>query len=156
MVPPVFAKLTVPVGAVAEPGVASVTVAVQLVGLPTGTEAGVQLTPVDVASARAGTTVTRALRARAVAPLYKAVIVWVPTAFGVKLTAQRVETAPVVESVLALPSVLLSSPTRRSSDLKLTVPVGAVAEPGVASVTVAVQLVGLPTGTEAGVQLTPV
>src|SRR2546425_8101945 len=45
-VPPLFAKLTVPVGAVATTGVASVTVAVQLVGLPTGTEAGVQLTDV--------------------------------------------------------------------------------------------------------------
>src|SRR2546425_2589263 len=47
-VPPLFAKLTVPVGAVATTGVASVTVAVQLVGLPTGTEAGVQLTLVAV------------------------------------------------------------------------------------------------------------
>src|SRR5207247_9501643 len=35
-------------GAVATTGVASVTVAVQLVGLPTGTEAGVQLTLVAV------------------------------------------------------------------------------------------------------------
>src|SRR2546427_8303797 len=47
-VPPLFAKLTVPVGAVATTGVASVTVAVQLVSLPTGTEAGVQLTLVAV------------------------------------------------------------------------------------------------------------
>ena len=47
-VPPLFVKLTVPVGVVATPGVVSVTVAVQLVGLPTGTEAGVQLTLVVV------------------------------------------------------------------------------------------------------------
>ena len=47
-VPPLFVKLTVPVGVVATPGVVSVTVAVQLVELPTGTEAGVQLTLVVV------------------------------------------------------------------------------------------------------------
>src|SRR2546425_528869 len=38
--------------------------------------------------------------------------------------------------------------------LKLTAPLAAVAEPGVVSVTVAVQLVGLPTGTDTGEQLT--
>ena len=47
-VPPLFAKLTVPVGVMAVPGPVSVTVAVQLVGLPTGTEAGEQLTVVVV------------------------------------------------------------------------------------------------------------
>src|SRR2546427_30804 len=40
------------------------------------------------------------------------------------------------------------------SALKLTVPLAAVAEPGVASVTVAEQLVGLPTGNDTGEQLT--
>src|SRR5438445_11872953 len=74
------------------------------------------------------------------------------TAFGVKLTAQLVETAPVVESVLALPSVQLEAEKVPPLFVKLTVPVGAVAEPGVASVTVAVQLVAPPTGTEGGVQ----
>jgi hypothetical protein len=50
-------KLTVPVGAVAEPGVLSVTVAVQLVGLPTGTVAGEQLTLVVVSCLTAVTVV---------------------------------------------------------------------------------------------------
>src|SRR5437016_3361427 len=117
---------------------------------------GMQLTPVVVACVSAVTTVVPELVACVVSPLYEAVIVWVPTAFGVKLTAQRVETAPVVESVLALPSVQLEAEKVPPLFVKLTVPVGAVAEPGVASVTVAVQLVALPTGTEAGVQLTPV
>jgi hypothetical protein len=49
-------KLTVPVGALAEVGVLSVTVAVQLVELPTGTDAGEQLTAVVVACWRAVTT----------------------------------------------------------------------------------------------------
>src|SRR5438309_388257 len=103
-VPPLFVKPTVPVGALAEPGVASVTVAVQLVALPTGTEAGMQLTPVVVACVSAVTTVVPELIACVVSPLYEAVIVWMATAFGVKLTAQLVETAPVVGLVLALPS----------------------------------------------------
>src|SRR2546425_1960821 len=49
-------KLTVPVGAVADTGVLSVTVAVQLLGLPTGTAAGEQLTAVVVACLREGKT----------------------------------------------------------------------------------------------------
>src|SRR5439155_191068 len=81
-------------------------------------------------------------------------IVWGPLVVGVKLTVQLVETAPVVGLVLALPSVQLAAEKVPPLFAKLTVPVGAVAEPGVASVTVAVQLVGLPTGTEAGAQLT--
>src|SRR2546426_719612 len=147
-VPPLFVKPTVPVGALAEPGVASVTVAVQLVALPTGTEAGMQLTPVVVACVSAVTTVVPELIACVVSPLYEAVIVWMATAFGVKLTAQLVETAPVVGLVLALPSVQLEAEKVPPLFVKPTVPVGALAEPGVASVTVAVQLVALPTGTE--------
>ena len=81
-------------------------------------------------------------------------IVWVAAAFGVKLTAQLVETAPVVGLVLALLSVQLEAEKVPPLFVKPTVPVGAVATTGVASVTVAVQLVGLPTGTEAGMQLT--
>src|SRR5437016_9584483 len=77
------------------------------------------------------------------------------TAFGVKLTAQLVETAPVVGLVLALPSVQLEAEKVPPLFVKPTVPVGALAEPGVASVTVAVQLVALPTGTEAGMRLAP-
>src|SRR3989454_17393 len=145
-VPPLFVKPTVPVGALAEPGVASVTVAVQLVALPTGTEAGMQLTPVVVACVSAVTTVVPELIACVVSPLYEAVIVWMATAFGVKLTAQLVETAPVVGLVLALPSVQLEAEKVPPLFVKPTVPVGALAEPGVASVTVAVQLVALPTG----------
>jgi hypothetical protein len=49
-------KLTVPVGALAEVGVLSVTVAVQLVELPTGSVAGEQVTAVLVACWRAVTT----------------------------------------------------------------------------------------------------
>jgi hypothetical protein len=49
-------QLTVPVGAVAEVGVLSVTVAVQLVELPTGSVSGAQLTAVLVACWRAVTT----------------------------------------------------------------------------------------------------
>src|SRR2546428_2618723 len=81
-------------------------------------------------------------------------MVWGRLAVGVKRTAQLVETGPVVGLVLALPSVQLEGEKVPPLFAKLTVPVGAVATTGVASVTVAVQLVGLPTGTEAGVQLT--
>src|SRR2546428_8731834 len=49
-------QLTVPLGALAEVGVLSVTVAVQLVGLPTGTVSGAQLTTVLVACLFADTT----------------------------------------------------------------------------------------------------
>src|SRR5438552_17383068 len=62
----------------------------------------------------------------------------------------------VVELVVAPPRVQLAKALLATSAVKLTVPVGAVAEPGVASVTVAVQLLGLPTGTRAGEQLTSV
>src|SRR5437867_2371106 len=155
-VPPLFVKLTVPVGAVAEPGVASVTVAVQLVGLPTGTEAGAQLTVVAVACLSVVSPVLPELASCVPSLPYALPIVWAPLVVGVKLTAQLVETAPVVGLVLALPSVQLAAEKVPPLFVKLTVPVGAVAEPGVASVTVAVQLVGLPTGTEAGAQLTVV
>ena len=68
---------------------------------------------------------------------------------------QLVLTAPA-ESVVAPPRVQLAKALLATSAVKLTVPVGAVAESGVLSVTVAVQLVGLPTGTLAGEQLTAV
>src|SRR5438034_1028810 len=83
-------------------------------------------------------------------------MVCAPTTFGVKLTAQLVETAPVIGLVVAPPSVQLVGVKVPPVSLKATLPVGAVAEAGVASVTVAVQLVALPTGTEAGEQLTMV
>src|SRR5205809_760376 len=73
-----------------------------------------------------------------------------------KLTAQLVLTAPVRGSVLAPPRVQLAKALLETSAVKLTVPLGALAEVGVLSVTVAVQLLGLPTGTIAGMQLTSV
>src|SRR3989441_9712354 len=109
-----------------------------------------QLTPVVVACVSAVTPVVPELIACVVSPLYEAVIVWMATAFGVKLTAQLVETAPVVGLVLALPSVQLEAEKVPPLFVKPTVPVGALAEPGVASVTVAVQLVALPTGRAEG------
>src|SRR3989442_1044486 len=54
-------QLTVPPGAVADSSVLSVTVAVQLLGLPTGTVSGVQLTTVLVACLRAMTSKVPAL-----------------------------------------------------------------------------------------------
>src|SRR5438034_11118626 len=59
-------------------------------------------------------------------------------------------------SVLAPPRVQLAKAVLETSAVKLTVPLGALAEVGVLSVTVAVQLLGLPTGTIAGMQLTSV
>src|SRR3989442_1843367 len=73
-------QLTVPLGALAEVGVLSVTVAVQLVGLPTGTVSGAQLTTVLVACFFAGTT---------------------------QLPAQLGLTSPVTWSVLAPPRLQL-------------------------------------------------
>src|SRR2546429_154174 len=78
------------------------------------------------------------------------------TAFGVKLTVQQVEAGLVVVVVTAVQTFELQIEKVPPLFVKPTVPVGALAEPGVASVTVAVQLVALPTGTEAGMQLTPV
>src|SRR5438445_681651 len=82
-------------------------------------------------------------------------MVWGPTAVGGSLTVQLVVTT-AMESVVVHDAVQLAKAVLERSAVKLTVPVGAVAEPGVASVTVAVQLVGLPTGTLAGEQLTAV
>src|SRR5438128_5352034 len=62
-------QLTVPLGALAELGVLSVTVPVQLVGLPTGTGSGGRLTARLVASLRAGTTTLAALLGCVVSPL---------------------------------------------------------------------------------------
>src|SRR2546427_209214 len=83
-------------------------------------------------------------------------MVWGPATVEVELTAQLVLTAPVRGSVLVPPRVQLAKAVLETSALKLTVPLGALAEVGVLSVTVAVQLLGLPTGTIAGMQLTSV
>src|SRR5439155_628638 len=128
-VPPLFVKLTVPVGAVAEPGVAADTAALQLRGLPTGTEAGAQLTVVVVACLSAAAPVVPVLSSCGPPP--PSTLFPYSTLFrsGVKLTAQLVETAPVVGLVLALPSVQLAAEKVPPLFVKLTVPVGAVAEP---------------------------
>src|SRR5256885_591373 len=80
----------------------------------------------------AATQVVPELIACMVSQLYEGVIVLMGTAFGVKLTAQLVETAPVVGLVLALPSVQLEAEKVPPLFVKPTVPVGALAEPGVA------------------------
>src|SRR3989442_204598 len=102
------------------------------------------------------TTLFRSLIACVVSPLYEAVIVWMATAFGVKLTAQLVETAPVVGLVLALPSVQLEAEKETRLAAWRAGAEMSVADASVASLTVAVQLVALPTGTSPGMQLTHV
>src|SRR3989442_1640431 len=89
-------------------------------------------------------------------------LMWLDSsAVAVQPTAQLVLTAPVTGSVLAPPrlqllALKLPPPGGTLLALQLTVPLGALAEVGVLSVTVAVQLVGLPTGTVSGAQLTTV
>src|SRR5437870_2075354 len=82
-------------------------------------------------------------------------MVWGPTAVIGRATGRVGVTAPA-EAVVAPPRVQLAKALLARSAVKLTVPLGAVAESGVLSVTVAVQLLGLPTGTLAGEQLTSV
>src|SRR5438046_665271 len=83
-------------------------------------------------------------------------MVWGPTAVGVSLTVQLVLTATVRELVVAPSMVHLATALLVSSlSLHDALPIS-VAEIGVLSVTIAVQLLGLPTGTLAGVQLTAV
>src|SRR5437867_2389157 len=97
--------------------------------------------PVVAAAVRAVRSVVPELVACIGCPRYEAVIVSVPGARGGTVTGVQACALPVVESVLALPSVQLEAEKVPPLFVKLTVPVGAVAEPGVASVTVAVQLV---------------
>src|SRR2546429_403258 len=85
-------------------------------------------------------------------------MVWAPTTAGGYLTVQLVLTAPLMGSVLAAPFFFNDAATPEIYALSLhdalpILPLGAVADSGVASVTVAVQLLGLPTGTVSGVQL---
>src|SRR2546428_16646 len=149
-------KLTVPVGAVADVGVLSMTVAVQLVELPTGTVAGVQLTAVVVSCLRA-VTVEVPLEQMGRGAWRERVVIAVGAGLVKKKSnEERGLTAPVMELVLAPPRVQVGKLLLARSAVKLTVPVGAVAEVGVLSVTVAVQLVELPTGSVAGEQLTAV
>src|SRR5439155_13233095 len=70
--------------------------------------------------------------------------------------AQLVLTAPDSGSVMALPRLQLAKKLQATSAVNMRVPLSALPELGVLSVTVAVQLLGLPTGTIAGMQLTSV
>src|SRR2546425_7806882 len=90
-----------------------------------------------VACVSAVTTVVPELIACVVSPLYEAVIVWMATAFGVKLTAQISETPTADMQALAQPGGRLQSEKKPPLFVKPTVPVAAQAEPGSASVTVA-------------------
>src|SRR5207247_1472546 len=73
-------------------------------------------------------------------------MVWGPTTAGEQLTAQLLLAAPVWGLVLAPPRVQLAKAVLETSAVKLTVPLGALAEVGVLSFTFAVQLLWLPTG----------
>src|SRR5207249_1469209 len=77
-VPPLFVKLTVPVGAVAEPGVGSDADTAELESRLAGTEPGVQLTLVVVPCLSAVTPVVPVLPSCVVSPPEVAVIVWYP------------------------------------------------------------------------------
>src|SRR5256712_135757 len=82
-----------------------------------------------------------------------------PTTAGRWLTEQLLRAGRAAGWVLALPrlqllALKLPPPGGTLLALQLTVPLGALAELGVLSVTVPVQLVGLPTGTVSGEQLT--
>src|SRR2546421_189755 len=88
-------------------------------------------------------------------------MVCAPTTASGKPSCRVVVTAPLVGVLLKkhrlqLAGLKLPPPGGTLLLLQLTVPLGAVADIGVASVTVAVQLLGLPTGTVSGVQLTTV
>src|SRR2546427_492334 len=148
-------KLTVPLGAVADVGVLSVTVAVQLLGLPTGTDAGAQRTTVLVSCWRADRKNTPLNSSHS--QISHAVFCFKkdPSVRGVSVTAQLVLTAPVVAFVLFF--LMIRRPPRSTLFPYTTLfRSGAVADVGVLSVTVAVQLLGLPTGTDAGAQRTTV
>src|SRR5438093_842038 len=88
-----------------------------------------KLTPVVVACVSAVTTVVLELIALIVWPLYDALFPYTTLFRSVKLTAQLVETAPVVGLVLALPSVQLEAEKVPPLFVKPTVPVGALADP---------------------------
>src|SRR5256712_11515860 len=87
-------QLTVPLGALAEVGVLSVTVAVQLVGLPTGTVSGEQLTTVLGACLVAVTVAVPELPGWVVSPPGVALVGWAAAAAGVGVTPHRVLAAP--------------------------------------------------------------
>src|SRR5437773_911223 len=83
-------------------------------------------------------------------------MVWALSLHGALPISQLVLTAPVRGSVLAPPRVQLAKALLARSALKLTVPLDRKSVVVGIAVTVAVQLLGLPTGTIAGMQLTSV
>src|SRR5256712_6871024 len=88
-------------------------------------------------------------------------MVCAPPFFFMDPAAPEIYTLPLPGSLptpprLQLLALKLPPPGGTLLALQLTVPLGALAEVGVLSVTVAVQLVGLPTGTVSGAQLTTV
>src|SRR2546425_55027 len=87
-------------------------------------------------------------------------MVWAPPTAGVYFFFNDTATTEIYTLSLpdALPISALKLPPPSGTLLapQLTVPPGAVADSSVLSVTVAVQLLGLPTGTVSGVQLTTV
>src|SRR3989442_1300514 len=154
-------KLSVRLGTLAEVGVLSVTVAVQLVGLPTGTVSGAQLTTVLGACLFAVTTKLPALLRCEVSPPHLRPLVSAPTTTAGYLSAQLELTAPVTGSVLAPPRLRLlplkpPSPGIFFFNDTATAEIYALSLHDALPISVAVQLVGLPTGTVSGAQLTTV
>ena len=148
---PFVVNVTLPCGVIAPAPDASLTVAVQVVDVPIWTVLGEQLTAVLLARWPAVTVVVPLLPAWTLSPPYEAVMVCVPITVGVKVTehwplALSVQLAAGVKLPCGAPPLFV----------KVTVPVGVVAVPGLVSVTVAVQVVGPFTGTELGMQVTPV
>src|SRR2546425_280092 len=115
-----------------------------------------QLTPVVVACVSAVTTVVPELIACVVSPLYEAVIVWMATACGVKLSAQLTRSAPVAGLVLALPSVQLEAEKVPPLFVKPTVPVGALSFSFNDSATTEIYPLSLHDALPICMQLTPV
>jgi hypothetical protein len=152
---PLLLKVTVPVGGLATFAMSttcvSATVTVQAVALLSTTEGGEQLSEVEVV--RPTATLKVPLDAACTAsPPYVAVIVWVPVPLaGVYVTEQVdvvvLPTCCNVQGLVKVPVPLLP---------KRTVPLGKVLVGLSVSLTVAVQVVGLPRGTEAGAQLSDV
>src|SRR2546425_586638 len=97
-----------PLGAVADVGVLSVTVAVQLLGLPTGTDAGAQRTTVLVSCWRAVTTKVPELLRWLVSPPRQTASLKSRHELRAYATSQLMLTAPVVAFVLGLPRLQLA------------------------------------------------
>jgi len=141
---PLDDQLTVPVGVLEIPLSVSVTVAVHVVEESTGTVEGEQLTFVSVWRVVARTSAVPELAPCFSLPEYVPVIVWVPTSWGVYVTEQ-LDRSPFTRSGMRRHDELLNVPL--PLDAQLTVPLGGLFVPALASKTVAVHVVGLSTGT---------